>query len=251
MTTLRALGFGDVEGNPWGAAWLPDPAWHGPLAVRAGDASATIEVTLEGAERAQTWALTGDGASLSFAPLGPPAGDGQGPPDGFDQLCSVKGQLSLEGAEHAVDCLGWRSSRSIAQGLEQIESFRQLSAWFQDGEGIALLAVRPPRSRGHDADVVTASVLDREQTHSVADPRLSTAYTSAGLPARAGLELWIDAESADAEDEEPQYPRRAAGEAVGAGLGWAVDGFELHAQPLRWHSRGSDGAGLYLLGRRR
>ena len=101
--------------------------------------------------------------------------------------------------------------------------------------------------------MVAASVFEPEGVRAVADPRLSTTYTAGGLPARAGLELWVDEEppeDPDAEEAPGQLPRRAAGEALGAGADWEVGGFAVHGAPVRWHRRGRDGAGVYLLGRR-
>lgn len=251
MTEVRTLAFADLQGGPWGATWLPGSDDQGMLAARVGEAAETVSITLEEHGPANAWTLTGDGSSLRFSPLGPTDENGGAVADsGFDQLCSVTGQLTLESGEHEIDCLGWRSDRAIAPRLDRIQSFRQVAAWFDGVEGMALLAVRPAKTKGHDADVMAASVLEPEQALAVADPRMSTTYTSAGLPARAGLELWIDPEPAENDSQETQYPRRASGEVVDGGLDWTVEGFELHAQPLRWHSRGSEGAGIYLLGRR-
>jgi hypothetical protein len=56
------------------------------------------------------------------------------------------------------------------------------------------------------------------------------------------LELWL----AD-EDSEP-YPRRAAAQAVGAGVRGTGEGLQqVSAHLLRWHSRGRNGTGVYLL----
>jgi hypothetical protein len=164
-----------------------------------------------------------------------------------------------------VDCLGWRSSRDGRIDLDRLGSFRQVSAWFEPGEGLAVLALRPRKARGQESDVVAAAVLETEHPGPVSEPRLSTTYTATGLPLRAGLELWID-DGSDAGSEreadrgrggedgdgvEPtahQYPRRASGEALGAYADWKVAEFELHAELFRWHNRGRDGAGVYLLG---
>jgi hypothetical protein len=68
------------------------------------------------------------------------------------------------------------------------------------------------------------------------------------------IELWLDQ-----DPEVEQFPRRAAGEALvtrGASAAEptaaSVDGEpEVQAQPLRCHSRGREGAGVYLLVRPR
>lgn len=256
MSESRALAFGDLESGLWGVAW--SPAAEGPveIAAGAGPQAEILTATLTGAGEGDEWRLDGDRIELVLAPSG--AAVAAGGPDagfeGFDQLCRVRGRLTLGGGERQLSCLGWRSARDGALELERIESFRQVSAWFEPDEGLALLALRPRKSRGQEADLVTASVLEPQQPGVlVTDPRLSTTYTGAGVPARAGLELWVEEAVAgrpeDVEQSE-QFPRRAAGEALGAGLDWQTAGFALHAVPLVWHSRGQDGAGVYLLGRR-
>lgn len=114
--------------------------------------------------------------------------------------------------------------------------------WFEDGQALALLAVRPQGRGAQEDERLTATVFDPEGPLSSEEPRLSTTYDSEGLPARAGLELWIG-------DGEEQYPRRAAAEASGPGARLDVDGVALQARPFRCHSRGLDGPGVYLLAR--
>ena len=52
-------------------------------------------------------------------------------------------------------------------------------------------------------------------------------------------------------EPDQQYPRRASGEALGARAHALAGGLELKAEPFRWHSRGREGAGMYVLARRR
>ena len=148
--------------------------------------------------------------------------------------------------QHAVDCLGQRTSRFGGFDLGKLESVRAVSTWFEPDEGFALMAFRGRRAKHHDSDVITAAVLGPETSAPVEDPRLSTTYDAGGWPVRAGLELWLTA-----ENEEEQYPRRAAGEATGARMQTAAGELDLRAEPFRWHSRGREGAGMYLLARRR
>jgi hypothetical protein len=259
MTMLRTLAFGDLGERPWGVAWTPESGEAIALAARANGAAAIVTEALEGGADGEPWILRGDGGSLEFSPLARgSAGPGlagavrDGPADeaGFDQLCAVTGHLLLAGAEYHVECLGLRSLRS-ARELERIQSFRQVSAWFDPEHGIALLALRPVRAKGQDADRIAASLLDADELRHVAESRLSTTYAASGAPTRAGLELWLEDRSSEAlEGDRPQYPRRAAGEGIGDSIDWTTGGFELHARRFRWHSRGSDGAGIYLLGRR-
>jgi hypothetical protein len=178
---------------------------------------------------------------------------GNGASGSVDHLCEVTGRAMLGGAEHEVEWLGWRGRFDADFELGVVDSFRQAAGWFDAADGFSLSAYRPQKSRGHDADYVAAAVLEAEPAPRIDDPRLSTTYDAAGLPTRVGLELWFEPsgpeEDSDDDDDRP-LTRRAAAEAIGAGIDWEVEGFKLHAALLHWHSRGHDGAGVYLLGQR-
>jgi hypothetical protein len=255
VATIRTLAFAALDGSTWGAAWLPgDHSWAS-LAYGIDTSSRVVEAELRVAAESEPWRIDGNGVSLELTPAGP-RGEGGSADSGVgsvDQLCSVDGRLACEGGEREISCLGWRSTIEGDFDLSAIDSFRQASAWFEPLRGLSLHALRPRTARGQDADLVAASLLEPEPAPRVEDPRLSTTYDAAGLPARVGLELWLDPESSDEEpdeDSDRQFPRRAAGEPTGAGVDWELAGFRLHAAPLRWHSRGEDGNGIYLLGRR-
>lgn len=87
---------------------------------------------------------------------------------------------------------------------------------------------------------MAATLFDPDGWVPVSDPRLSTTYTDAGDPTRASLELWI-------VDGENEFARRAAGETSAPPVGAQAGGLELRVAPLRCHSRGLEGAGVYLL----
>jgi hypothetical protein len=123
---------------------------------------------------------------------------------------------------------------------------RDLCAWFAPADGLALTALRPRGAKGHDRDVVTASVFEPTGPLVVADPRLSTTYAADGHPTRVGLELWLEQ-----DDTQEQYPRRAAAEPLGAAAAWSQPALELEAYFLRCLSRGEEGLGVYVLGRTR
>jgi hypothetical protein len=57
-----------------------------------------------------------------------------------------------------------------------------------------------------------------------------------------GLELWVG-------DGDEQFPRRAAGEALGPGEELSAGAMTVRILPLRCHSAGHDGPGVYLLAR--
>jgi hypothetical protein len=248
---LRTLAFGDLDTTVWGAGWFSDHA-GAALAALGGGAQATTRsgLRLSAGADGDEWHLDGDGAALVISPAGDavPARSVDGEIEGFDQLCRIVGRFELEGSEHPVDCLGLRTWWSALVDLERFESIRAVAAWFEPEDALALTAFRARKAKGHSGDVAAGAVITPEGSPAVEDPRLSTTYEADGWPVRAGVELWLTTP----EDSEQQFPRRASGEATGPRVQGVVDGgFELRAEPFRWHSRGRDGAGMYILARRR
>jgi hypothetical protein len=246
-SALRTLAFGDLARTAWGAAWIGGDG--SAVATVGSDAVAPVvaPVRVSVAEDGE-WRLDGDGVALIASAAGEIVDVRAHDDDvvGFDQLCRVTGRFEQSGTEYAVDCLGLRTSRSEGFDPAKLESVRAVSTWFEPDEGFALTAFRGRKAKHHDADVVTAAVLGPEASVPVEDPRLSTTYDAGGWPIRAGLELWLAGES-----EDDQYPRRAVGEAAGARAQVEAGELDLRAEPFRWHSRGRDGAGMYLLARGR
>jgi hypothetical protein len=251
--SFRTLTFGDLGASVWGAAWIHGESGQGFVGLGAGDRQITPAASLHDAGESEDWRLEGDGVELTASAMGIAlAGSGSGSgsasragadgPSGFDQLCRVHGRVALEGAEREIDCIGRRGAYGEGVDVERLESVRDVSAWFEPADGLALVALRPRKSRGQDGDLVTAVVFD-SAPHTITDPRLSTTYTAAGRPLRAGVEMWLG------ESEGEQYPRRALGEALGDGATGRAGRFEVSAQPFHWQSRGRDGAGMYLLAR--
>jgi hypothetical protein len=242
-SSLRSLAFGDVEGTIWGGALdagTPAIVFGAP----GGTGSASGPTALDWSEEGRGWRLSGDGFELHVKPGGealPAAADGDSSAGvtGFEELCRVEGVVSIGAAEHAVDCVG---TRSVVDGIDvrALESIRAVSGWFADDQALALLAFRARRSTDHEADLIAATLFDPDGWLPVQDPRLSTTYADSGLPARANLELWIG-------EGENGFPRRAAAEAAGAGAGVNADSFDLLVAPLHCHSRGLEGAGVYVL----
>jgi hypothetical protein len=250
---LRTLAFGDVARTVWGTAWMPGSDGSA-LTTLGADGLATVVSTLRlsADQDGDNWRLEGDRAALTVTPAGEVVAvhATDDAVEGFDQLCRVTGQFEVDGAEQAVDCLGLRASRSGGFDMAKLESVRAVSTWFEPDEGLAVMAFRGRKAKHHDADVVTAAVLGPEPCAPIEDPRLSTTYDAGGWPIRAGLELWLAGEG-EGEGEEEQYPRRAVGEAVGARVEAVAGELDLRAEPFRWHSRGREGAGMYILARRR
>jgi hypothetical protein len=250
---VRVVAFGTVEPALWGVAWIPDGHVAAPIAVGAPNATAVLEGALAGERPDTDWTLDGEDISIVLSPVGTPrhTADRGGHVESEGALCGVKGQFSLEGEGHEVSCPGWRAAIRSDLEIDQIDSLRAVAGWIERDDGVALMSLRPRRSRGQEADTVLAGVLGPVEAPAVVDPRLSTTYSASGAPARTGLELWFEeASSEEAEDAEPRYPRRAAGEAVGTEIEWDVAGLTLRAHLLRWHTQDQDGAGVYLLGRR-
>jgi hypothetical protein len=223
--TLRTVTFADLDAGVWGFVW-DGPARLAALGTPAGTAPIPVP---ELSSAADEWSLTsGSGLELTISPEGPVSELA----DGFEQLCRVRGG--------DVDCLGRRSLRSGGLELSELDSVRDISAWFAAGEGVVLTALRPRGAKGHDVDEVTATVFEEGTALPVADPRLSTTYTPDGDPRRISLELWLD-------DEEAQYPRRFAGTAAAQAYRASTDAVELRAEPLHCQRRDQQGAGVYLL----
>jgi hypothetical protein len=245
MTALRTLAFGD--GSVWGASWASDSTGAALTALGAGaDANIMPGLRLPDSAVGATdeWRLEDEDVVLVAAPVGELV-DVQAAEHGvagYDQLCRVTGRFGPS----QVDCLGVRSSWADDVELTRFESVRAVSVWFEPDEAFALTAFRPRKAKGHDGDLLAAAVIAAEGSAAVEDPRLSTTYAADGWPARAGLELWLSG-----PEPEEQYPRRASGEAVGPRAEAVAGELELQAAPFRWHSRGREGAGIYLLARRR
>lgn len=233
MTALHWLAFGDLDAGVWGMAWVPDDA-AGHAALGAGADLGVLEAELEAGD--ERWRLSGEGLELSVS-----GGE-------VDGLARAVGTITLGASERAIDSPGWRGVVADLPDTRELDSLRLLAAWFDDDEGLALLALRPRKARGQESDVVTAVLIDAGEPRAVSDPRLSTTYDGEGVPARAGLELWVTEPSED-PGSAGERPHRVAGEAAGAPAGWTEGNLAIGAQPFRWHCRDRDGDGVYLLGR--
>lgn len=242
---LTTLAFGALEGADWGTAFAAGDAAF--LAGGVVDRAGVVSVALSAVQEAGDWRVEGDGAALLVAPAGEAVSVQT--PDGelgaMVQLCRVSGRLRLDRDEREIDSVGLRTRCHGPLELGRFQSIRAVSTWFDSSEGFALTALRPRKARAHDDDLIAAAVLGPEHSSPVADPRLSTTYSAEGWPLRAGMELWVEG-----EEQEEQYARRASGEATGSRALGAAGELELRAERFRWHSRGRDGAGVYVLAQR-
>lgn len=263
---LRVVAFGDLDGTVWGAmldagepaiafgiSAADGPATGGADAGRQASTAGAIAVRLT--RHDGEWSLESDSCSLTVtpagdaavsAPVGAPAdaptdAAGAGPAPTGDERCRVHGTVVVDGLQREVDCPGILG-RGAEVDVRRLDSIRGVWGWFADEQALSLLALRPRGRAGQDDDQLTATLFTEEGTIAVDEPRLSTAYNSDGLPTRASLELWIG-------EDETQYARRAAAEALGPVAVAGADGLTLQISPLRCHNRGLDGAGVYLLAR--
>ena len=239
---LRTIAFGEQQPGVWGAVWSIEAASFVVLAD--GFDVIVAAAALAGDEPTSDWTLRGDGFELTLAgELEMYLAESNGS-QRFDQVCRVVGRFRLDAEEHEVSCLGYRGVQVLDSDLDRLDSLRGLATVFETGEALGLIAARPRRAKGHGADAVSAAVLEPDGAVVVEDPRLSTTYSHDGRPSRAALELWIG-------DQQGEHQlRRAAGEALGPRAIGSLGDLVASADLFRWHSRGADGIGVYLLARR-
>lgn len=252
--TIRALAFGDLVTGVWGVA---GSSAAGAVSNFADD------FELDMGDAREDSLLAAGGLELRFTPTSdvapfhsPTAGI-----EGQVQVCEVEGAVRVDGVEREVACFGIRSE--LKPPAAEFGSARLAAAWFGAGLGTTAVALRPARARGHESDLVACAFVDDGQPLEIEDPRLSTTYTDAGVPLRVGLELWPvepphdDATNEDDErpedegedeDERPAYyPRRLAGESARDGSELVLPATTLRAELFRWHTRGREGAGVYVI----
>lgn len=237
----RTVVFADPAAELWGVARDGAAAALGCGALAPGSRRRAVHASFEviGADAGE-WRIAGRTFKLTVSPAGERALSAS---EGFTQLCEVRGTVR-EDSERELCAFGLRELAAPREG-RCLGSVRGICAWFGPADGLALTAVRPPDSAGHDADSVSAAVFEADRRLPVADPRLSTTYRADGSPARVGVELLLEAD----EDDTPHYPWRAVGEGLGAVIDLSGEGVARHAYAMRWHSRGRDGFGAYLLTR--
>jgi hypothetical protein len=219
---------------------------HGDAAVDTGAgferlALRGLEATID--DPLHQWSVRfdegSDGFELRFEASGPPADlevSERAGMSGYVQLCHVHGTARVGGREHEVRGVGQRAHSWGEPDWERIGSTRILSAWLDDGTGIAAVAVRPAGSSDHGDETTWAALLGAGGSLRVDDPRLSTTYDDEGRHQRANLELWVGAEDT--------YPRRATGEVV-CGSTLDLGRLRLDSAFMRWHMDGRSGVGRY------
>ena len=160
---------------------------------------------------------------------------------GYEQLCRVTGAVTLGGRDRALDCLGQRGHAWGTPDWDRMTMTRNISAWLGDDLALWLTAIRPEGAKAHDAEAVSATLVDGEAFVELDEARLSTTWDDEERQRRAGLELW--------ETEETEYPRRLAGEVV-AGTTLDLGRLRLDCAFFSWHMEGRAGVGRYDVLRR-
>ena len=266
---FRRLSYASEDGREWGFAAFEGE--RGTLVTGTLDpdtgfsAAEPLPVTL--ATVPGRWTVRGDGAELEVEPDG----------DGVElherdvrvalARCRVGGMHGI-----CIEHAGWRAA--------DVESLRDLSAWFGEGGSYGLLALRPRKAKGHDRDAILSAVLapaGEQPEAPVEDGRLSTSQRPDGALVRAGLELWLEppepgpapgaepaSESEAAHEPEPDrepedqagegeagvpehFPHRIAGEALGGAVKLETESLSVEVTPLVVWSRGRESAGAFGL----
>jgi hypothetical protein len=113
---------------------------------------------------------------------------------------------------------------------ERLEGIRLVSAAFDDGAALGVVALRPRGACGHGDDALAARIRDAAgiQT-STSEALVSVEYDAARVPRRLGIELWPDGDSPPfriaAERGEGVESQTAPGrEAIP--MGFRLDGVE-------------------------
>jgi hypothetical protein len=120
-------------------------------------------------------------------------------------------------------------------GWERAGGLRVISASFEDGALLAVAAVRPAGSEGHDAEAIGAALVAPEgEATQLHEALLSTEYGPDGRARRLGLELYEGA-------TEP--PVRVVADRVAD----ARQDADREQTALRLRMEGTSGTGLYEL----
>jgi len=230
---VTAVARGGLEAS--GTAWD---------AVSAGGLSTTVEEPLA----RWTVALEDErhGFALTFEALGPAAEVSgafveAGGMAGYEVVCLVTGTVTVDGRAVPVRCLGQRGHAWGEPDWTRLEAARTVSAWIEDGPGLALQSVRP-QGAVHADEPMWAAILGPGGSAEIADPRLSTTYDGDGRQRRAGLELWMG-------DEVDDYPARGSGEVL-CGSTLELGELQLDCAFFRWRLDGREGVGRYDVLRR-
>jgi hypothetical protein len=167
--------------------------------------------------------------------------------EGYDQLVTVSGTVTVDGTERPFSGRGQRGHSWGAPDWDKLSVARALGVWLEGDVGITLTAVRGAKAESHADEAIHAVMLghdtetDEPVARTVADPRVSTTYDSDGRQRHAGLELYVN--------DDDDYARRAAGE-VACGTTLDLGRLRLDCAFFTWRMDGRDGVGRYDVIRR-
>jgi hypothetical protein len=247
----RIAGGAGADGAAGSSALAVAFAGREPLgAIAVAGAEPRAEVTAEIEAPLERWTVRAEGEvtfALTFEALTPPAEYGGRQPvvraggmEGYEQLCSVCGTVSVGGRERPVRGSGQRGHSWGNPDWDRIALTRAVGAWLDDGTGVALTTVRPITAETHADEAGWGAMLDTERSRTVDEVRLSTTTDGAGRQIRAGLELWI---------ESDDHPSRGTGEAL-TGSTLELGALALDVAFFSWHVDGRSGVGRYDVIRR-
>ena len=224
MSDLYWLAFG--TGAAWGLTLLADGAGSGQVLLGAGPETRLVEAQLEPSEGGLR--LRGEGLELAVSPAGHATGSGV-----------------IGGTERRIEAPAG-SSRSGAPAILARCGSRRV------GSTIRMASRSWPCARRRHADrraTGSRRCSSRRRKRRRSTTRASRPRTTGdGGRSRVGVELWVDrARGGFRVESEPSRTARPA-RRTGARHQAAQTSLELRAQPFRWHSRGRDGAGMYILG---
>jgi hypothetical protein len=117
----------------------------------------------------------------------------------------------------------------------RLDAVRLLAASFGDGLVTALVALRPAGAEGHDADQVTAVIVDRGRARQAHEALVSTELDPDRMVRRVGVELWTS--------EEPPPHRFAADRTAHSAS--AADGVRRESTLMDAHLDGERGRAIF------
>ncbi|MCW3003090.1 MAG: hypothetical protein JWQ20_2388 [Conexibacter sp.] len=205
------------------------------------------KVTFEDEDGGHAFALDLTAVSaVARLEAGLPAGK-LGGMEGYDQLVTVSGTVTVDGRERPFQGRGQRGHSWGAPDWDKLSVARAMGVWLEGDAGVTLTAVRPAKANSHADEAIHAVMLghdgesDEPVAQVVADPRVSTTYDADGRQRHAGLELYLT--------EDADYARRAAGE-VACGTTLDLGRLRLDCAFFTWRMDGRTGVGRYDVLRR-
>jgi hypothetical protein len=238
---VRAEGGVPVSGTGWGDAEAAGVHTEVVEPLHAW----TVRFTDEDGRHGFTLDLTAVSAAARLE-AGLPAGK-LGGMEGYDQLVSVAGTVTIDGAERPFRGRGQRGHSWGAPDWDRLGVARTIGVWLEGDVGVTMTAVRPLNAESHADEAIHAVLLGHDTetnepvAETVADPRVSTTYDADGRQRHAGLELYVT--------EDAAYARRAAGE-VACGTTLDLGRLRLDCAFFTWRMEGRSGVGRYDVLRR-